>query len=99
MAKKLKKYHFCLQSRVLVYETCLVLFLTFVFVTGLRVAGLVLNPLSLAVLPSILRHGVSALPVGELHPASTCSGALLPQSPRAPATIHNHLRSNTARSE
>lgn len=66
---------------VLFFETCFVLILTFVVVTGLRVARLVLNPLSLTVLPPVLRHRVSALPVGELHPTSTCSGALLPRSP------------------
>lgn len=73
-------------------ESCITLTLTFIVVTWLYVAGLVLDPLSFTVLPSIVRHRVSALPVGELHPTSTRPRALLPRSPRAPAAVHNHLR-------
>lgn len=61
---------------------------------GLRVARLVLNPLALAVLASVLRLGVAALAVGELHPSPARPGAALPGSPGAPAAVHNHLQPN-----
>lgn len=66
--------------------------LTVIVAARLRVAGLVLHSLALAVLPSVLGHRVGALPVGELHPAPTRPGALLPRPPQAPAAVHNHLR-------
>lgn len=59
---------------------------------GLRVAGLVLDPLTLAVLAPVLGLGVGALPVGELHPSPAGPGAALPGSPGAPAAVHDHLR-------
>lgn len=59
---------------------------------GLRVAGLVLNPLTLAVLAPVPRLRVGALPVGELHPSPAGPGAAPPGSPQAPAAVHNHLQ-------
>lgn len=73
------------------YETML-MSLTTIVAAWLRVAGLVLHPLALTVFPSVLGHRVGALPVGELYPAPTRPGALLPRPPQAPAAVHNHLR-------
>lgn len=70
----------------------MLLSLTVIVAAWLRVAGLILHPLALTVLPPILGHRVGALPVGELDPSSTRSGALLPRPPQAPATVHNHLQ-------